>query len=76
MNARRTAFCIMTSRAGVRWGGPIVRLVLMISVRREDREQFMTMFDSIVRAVGSPELLPRLERARTLDEFLAVLLDQ
>lgn len=76
MNARRTAFCIMTSRAGVRWGGPIVRLVLMISVRREDREQFMTMFDSIVRAVGSPELLPRLERARTLDEFLAVLLNQ
>ena len=34
------------------------------------------MFDSTVRALGTPELLPRLERARTLDDFLAALLDQ
>lgn len=76
MDARRTAFCVLTSRAGVCWGGPVIRVVLMIAVRREDRERFMSMFDSTVRALGTPELLPRLERARTLDDFLAALLDQ
>ena len=76
MDARRTAFCVLTSRAGVRWGGPVIRVVLMIAVRREDRERFMSIFDSTVRALGTPELLPRLERARTLDDFLTALLDQ
>lgn len=76
MDARRTAFCVLTSRAGVRWGGPVIRVVLMIAVRREDRERFMSIFDSAVRALGTPELLPRLERARTLDDFLTALLDQ
>ena len=76
MDARRTAFCVLTSRAGVCWGGPVIRVVLMIAVRREDRERFMSMFDSTVRALGTPELLPRLERARTLDDFLAAFLDQ
>lgn len=76
MNARRTAFCVLTSRAGVRWGGPVIHVVLMIAVRREDRERFMGLFDSTVRALGNPGVLPRLERARSLDAFLDALLER
>lgn len=74
MNARATRFCVLVSEPGLDWGGTRVHVVLMIAVHQKDRERFMALFDTVVKALADESRLSAVARATTLAEFLSALL--
>ena len=75
MDARRTAFCLLLSERGVEWDGSLIHVVLMIAVRAEDRPNFMSIFDSVVKSLRNGAKVAELVRCHTLDEFTSRLYD-
>lgn len=73
MNATRTMVAVLVNNQGMSWGDETVRAVLMIAVSRNDRKQFMEIYDTIARTLCDERRVRRITQANTLEEFLDLL---
>ena len=77
LNANKTMVSVLISHKGIHWDQEnIVNIVLMISVRREDRKRFIELYESMIQILENPYKLSRLTNVNSFDEFKTILLQQ
>ena len=75
LNANKTMVSVLISHKGIHWDQEnIVNIVLMISVRREDRKRFIELYESMIQILENPYKLSRLTNVNSFDEFKTILL--
>ena len=73
MDAKRTMMAILVSERGIVWDKAPIHIVLMISVNRGDRKEFVELYNSMVKSLCDSRKVARIVGADTLEEFIAEL---
>ncbi|WP_308622681.1 PTS sugar transporter subunit IIA [uncultured Enorma sp.] len=73
MDSKRTMMAILLSDRGVIWDDVPIHIVLMIAVNREDRKEFVELYNAMVKSLCDSHQVARVMRATSLDEFVAEL---
>ena len=77
LNANKTMVSVLISHKGIHWDQDnTVNIVLMISVRREDRKRFIELYESIIQILENPYKLSKLTNVNSFEEFKTILLQQ
>ncbi len=73
MDASCTMNCVLISEKGIPWDEYKIHLVMMIAVSKEDRKEFMKIYDGLVESLDKPETVKRLSTCRNFGEFMKTL---
>ncbi len=73
LNAKRTMFGVLISEKGIQWDQNLIHLVLMISVQRNDRKEFMKIYNGIIKSLKNNKKLQLLIQSNTLSDFISLL---
>lgn len=69
MDAFRTTVSVMICKEGIVWGGQVVHIILLMSISRENHEEFSMLYEALVSMFSDNENIRQLVECRTFDEF-------
>ena len=72
-NAKSSIIAIAICRHPIQWGQNDVNLVFMLSLKEEDKELFMDIFDFITKIIREENTFNNIMNAKNFDEFINVL---
>ncbi len=75
MNAVQTMNCVLVSKKGIKWDEQIIHIVMMIAVNKDDRPQFMKIYNGIVQTIAQPDIVSRLVAAKDYQDFMKILME-
>ena len=64
---------ILLSDRGIIWDDVPIHIVLMIAVNREDRKEFVELYNAMVKSLCDSHQVARVMRATSLSEFMDAL---
>lgn len=70
LNAKHTMCCVALSKKGIPWQDSRVHIVLMIAVRKEDRNEFMELYEAILQSLDSKEKVQEIMKSNSFEEFV------
>lgn len=69
MEAYRSTIAVVILDEPMPWGDSSVQLITLVAVNRDDKKQFIDVFDRFIDVVSEPDHVKELLRMQTLDEF-------
>lgn len=69
MDAFRTTVSVMICRDGIVWAGQIVHIVLLMSISRENHEEFSMLYEALVSMFSDNDSIRQLVECRSFEEF-------
>jgi lichenan operon transcriptional antiterminator len=73
MEAYRSSIAVVMLDTPMQWGVSSVQLITLVAVNRDDKKQFIDVFDRFIDVVSEPDHVRALLRNQTLDEFTSCL---
>lgn len=73
LDAKRTKCCILISRKGIIWDDNKVNIVLMIAVHKDDRKNFIELYENIITVLENPQKIVKLIDVSSFEEFKSIL---
>ena len=73
LDAKRTKCCILISRKGILWDDNKVNIVLMIAVHKDDRKNFIELYENIITVLENPKKILQLIDVSSFEEFKSIL---
>ena len=70
MDSKRTACCVLLSRKGIEWDETKIHIVLMIAVCKNDRKEFMNIYEGILKVLENKNKIKELLKVETYEEFI------
>ncbi|MEG0275174.1 MAG: PTS sugar transporter subunit IIA, partial [Longicatena sp.] len=70
LNAKKTMFCVLINKHGIKWDQHRIKIVLMIAVQQQDRKSFMKIYNSVIHVLWNKEKLARLVKSESLPDFI------
>ncbi len=61
------------NKTPIRWGDNLVDLVLIVSLKEEDRKEFKEIFQFFANAIGNETLVKDLHKVNSYEEFMQVI---
>ncbi|MGM0239947.1 lichenan operon transcriptional antiterminator [Enterococcus sp. AZ103] len=74
MEAKKTDVAIMIPKEEIQWGDNKVKLIVGISINKEDRQIFNKVFQRFVEIISAEENVTKLSKQMDLNEFLNLLI--
>ena len=75
LNAQKTTCCILLCPEGIQWNKDSkAYIVLMIAVQKNDRADFMELYEALINVFQNPEKIAQLTTCRNFEEFMKLLL--
>lgn len=75
LDARRTCFAVLVEEGGIIWDDAKIHCVLMIAVCREDRKEFMKIYNGIIQFLLQKDAVDLLMRAPNFRSFIKCFTD-
>lgn len=76
LNSNKTMVSVLVSHKGIQWDQDnIVYIVLMIAVHKEDRNEFIELYENIIRSLENPYKISKLSSINSFKEFKDILLN-
>ena len=72
--AERSIIAVCIEKKGIHWDGQKVNIIFMLSLKEEDRELFIEIFDFITLFLQNKELYKELLHTQSFDEFKQLFL--
>jgi lichenan operon transcriptional antiterminator len=69
MEAYRSTIAVVILDEPMPWGDSSVQLITLVAVNRNDKKQFIDVFDRFIDVVSEPDHVKELLRMQTLDDF-------
>lgn len=70
LNAKRTCFAILIEENGIVWDDAHIHCVFMIAVCREDRKEFMKLYNGIIQFLFQKDAIELLLKASDFQHFI------
>ncbi len=70
MDSARTLMAILLSERGITWDASVVHVVLMIAVNRDDRQEFVELYNRIVKSLCNGAQIARVVQSDNVEEFM------
>ncbi|WP_071441381.1 BglG family transcription antiterminator [Traorella massiliensis] len=69
----KTMFTVLISEKGIQWDDSLIHIVLLITISKQDKKIFKTVYDSIIRSLSDTSKIPKLIHSKDLSEFISQL---
>ena len=66
-------FTVLISEKGIQWDDSLIHIVLLITISKQDKKIFKTVYDSIIRSLSDTSKIPKLIHSKDLSEFISQL---
>ena len=76
LDAKKTMVSILISNEGISWDENIVYVVFLIAVKREDRKNFVNLYENIIKILEDISNIETLKRCSNYSNFEYFLLNQ
>lgn len=73
MNANETMVAVLINKNGIKWHHSKILLCIMISIKKENRDQFYETYNGIIQILCDNDKFRKLIDSKSLFEFLEQL---
>lgn len=70
MNSARTLMAILLSKRGIVWDSSVIHVVLMIAVSKDDRQEFVELYNRIVKSLCNGAQIAKVIQSDDVEEFM------
>lgn len=73
LNAIKTTIAVMISKVPIKWEEQNVKFIMMLAINKEDRKNFMVLYDGIINLLCDYQNLNYILEAKNYNDFIDII---